>query len=191
MLRRKGLYVIGVPIAYVGLGATLVKGYNSLPVSRQQDIPSWAVGTVRFYEANYRVWRCTKAGAYLLFDYLNTTRKYNKQFPEGADRLTIKSFYHPTYQRGADQVLNTLEDLGGVFIKLGQELSMMKGILPSEYTDTLSALQDKVDKSPPHIPINFGNNLPLKLGAEHFLRGSTRSDQTKLWGRARSLFPRI
>lgn len=161
MLRRKAvLYSIGAPVAYVGLGAALVKGYNSLSVAHQQSVPSWLVGTVRFYEANYRVWRCTKAGGYLLIDYLNTTRKYNAQFPEGTDRITAKQFYHPTYQRGANQVLSTLEDLGGVFIKVGQELSMMKGILPSEYTDTLSALQDKViSLSPVHLSEIFKVSL--------------------------------
>ncbi|KAI8067064.1 ABC1 family-domain-containing protein [Gongronella butleri] len=48
---------------------------------------------------------------------------------------------------GAQRVLAGLQDLGGIYVKLGQHLSAMKHILPLEWTRTLAVLQDRCDPS--------------------------------------------
>ncbi|KAK0720720.1 ABC1 family-domain-containing protein [Lasiosphaeris hirsuta] len=47
------------------------------------------------------------------------------------------------HQRCADRTLRVLEKNGGIFIKLGQHLSAMNYLLPSEWTTTFIPLQDK------------------------------------------------
>ncbi|ORX57597.1 ABC1-domain-containing protein, partial [Hesseltinella vesiculosa] len=47
----------------------------------------------------------------------------------------------------AQRVLDGLQDLGGIYVKLGQHLSAMKYILPQEWTQTLAVLQDRCDPS--------------------------------------------
>ncbi|KAI8375804.1 ABC1 family-domain-containing protein [Blakeslea trispora] len=51
------------------------------------------------------------------------------------------------HQRCAERVLVGLQKLGGIYVKLGQHVSAMTYILPTEWTDTLSVLQDRCDPS--------------------------------------------
>ncbi|MFB6198914.1 MAG: AarF/ABC1/UbiB kinase family protein, partial [Halobacteriaceae archaeon] len=43
-----------------------------------------------------------------------------------------------------DQLKQLFEDLGGAFIKLGQLLSLRPDLIPKEYCDAFSELQDNV-----------------------------------------------
>ncbi|CDO96398.1 unnamed protein product [Kluyveromyces dobzhanskii CBS 2104] len=51
------------------------------------------------------------------------------------------------HKRCANITLKALERNGGVFIKLGQHLGAMTYLLPSEWTDTMTPLQDKCPQS--------------------------------------------
>ncbi|KAI9468664.1 ABC1 family-domain-containing protein [Zychaea mexicana] len=51
-------------------------------------------------------------------------------------------------KRSAETVLKGLQSLGGIYIKLGQHVSAMVYILPPEWTDTMSVLQDRCDPTP-------------------------------------------
>ena len=55
---------------------------------------------------------------------------------------------HRVYMRQARQFRETAERLGGLIIKLGQYLSVRVDMLPREYTDELSTLQDSVPPVP-------------------------------------------
>jgi ubiquinone biosynthesis protein len=46
------------------------------------------------------------------------------------------------------RLVEALEDLGPIFVKFGQMLSTRKDLLPTEYADALSALQDRVRPFP-------------------------------------------
>ncbi|KAI8338632.1 ABC1 family-domain-containing protein [Chlamydoabsidia padenii] len=47
--------------------------------------------------------------------------------------------------KSAHRVLDGLQQLGGIYIKLGQHISAMQYILPVEWTSTLAILQDRCD----------------------------------------------
>lgn len=47
--------------------------------------------------------------------------------------------------KSAKRVLDGLQQLGGIYVKLGQHISAMKYILPIEWTSTLEVLQDRCD----------------------------------------------
>ncbi|KAI7851026.1 ABC1 family-domain-containing protein [Circinella umbellata] len=51
-------------------------------------------------------------------------------------------------KRSAEIVLKGLQSLGGIYIKLGQHVSAMVYILPPEWTDTMSVLQDRCEPTP-------------------------------------------
>src|SRR5688572_5941432 len=67
----------------------------------------------------------------------------------------------PLDVRNARRVLRAILRLRGVYIKLGQVLSIMGGFLPRVYTKELEALQDKVPPRPfaelaPTFEADFG-----------------------------------
>ena len=65
------------------------------------------------------------------------------------------------HERNATRTLRTMLALRGVYIKLGQVLSIMGGFLPREYVKKLSVLQDKV---PPHPFREIEDVLERELG---------------------------
>ncbi len=71
-----------------------------------------------------------------------TTGKRRKKRPEWLKRRRER-----IDQRNAQRTLDAMLRLRGVYIKLGQVLSIMGGFLPRPYVKKLSVLQDKV---PPH-----------------------------------------
>ncbi|KAF2142361.1 uncharacterized protein K452DRAFT_269968 [Aplosporella prunicola CBS 121167] len=69
-------------------------------------------------------------------DY-RVTLKNDENDPDYAELLKA------CHKRCAERTLVTLEKSGGMFIKLGQHLSSMNYLLPSEWCDTFIPLQDK------------------------------------------------
>ena len=57
-------------------------------------------------------------------------------------KKAVDNMLSPTHQKHANRLLQVLTSLGGVYVKFGQEISMMKGMLPPEYPRTLRVLQD-------------------------------------------------
>ncbi|KAF2704810.1 ABC1-domain-containing protein [Pleomassaria siparia CBS 279.74] len=70
-----------------------------------------------------------------VFDYRRTLKRHEE---EGYDDI-LKA----CHLRCAKRTLITLEKNGSIFIKLGQHLSSMNYLLPSEWCDTFIPLQDK------------------------------------------------
>jgi len=156
---------VGVPVVYCSVGFATVKSFESLSLENQQQVPKFVERSVRFFESNYRVGRCGATAACIVADYSYYSfffkRKYKDQQVDIQER---NEYFHPAYERGAQRTLKTLEDLGGIFIKLGQELSMMKGIVPDEYVAAMEKLQDNVpsisyDEVRYVIKKSFGDNV--------------------------------
>jgi aarF domain-containing kinase len=72
-------------------------------------------------------------------DYRKTLKK-REGIDDAEERARLLSECH---KRCADRTLKVLEKNGGVFIKLGQHISALGYLLPSEWTTTFVPLQDK------------------------------------------------
>ncbi|KAI9317215.1 ABC1 family-domain-containing protein [Dichotomocladium elegans] len=89
--------------------------------------------------------RCGTAGlvgAQVAADYKMTLSKSyasNEEYKEAKRQCDL---------RCANRVLDALQRLGGIYIKLGQHVSAMVYILPPEWTDTMAVLQDRCDPTP-------------------------------------------
>lgn len=64
-----------------------------------------------------------------------------------------QELYYIAHKKTARQITKSLLELKGLYIKIGQTLSVMSNILPTEFTEGLESLQDSV---PPH-PFNEVN----------------------------------
>jgi aarF domain-containing kinase len=72
-------------------------------------------------------------------DYMKTLKKHDD--PRYEDLLKV------CHKRCAERTLVAMEKNGSIFIKLGQHLSSMNYLLPSEWCDTFIPLQDQCPKS--------------------------------------------
>ncbi|KAK0626883.1 ABC1 family-domain-containing protein [Immersiella caudata] len=91
------------------------------------------------YEASERSLRVASTLFICVNDYRTTlNQRETIADPEESERL-LKA----CHQRCADRTLKVLEKNGGIFIKLGQHLSAMNYLLPTEWTTTFIPLQDK------------------------------------------------
>ncbi|KAI8342569.1 ABC1 family-domain-containing protein [Chlamydoabsidia padenii] len=85
-----------------------------------------------------------KTGVLVALDYkLTLSRDYGD---DEQARLQAKSECH---LRCAKRVLDSLQRLGGIYVKLGQHVSAMVYLLPIEWTSTMAVLQDRCDPTPP------------------------------------------
>ncbi|OLN93098.1 ABC1 family protein MCP2-like protein [Colletotrichum chlorophyti] len=96
------------------------------------------------YDAAERAGRVAAALAVCINEYVTN--------PAGLKSTALEKIQDPElqskilkdcHQRCADRTLKVLEKNGGIFIKLGQHLSAMNYLLPSEWTNTFIPLQDK------------------------------------------------
>ncbi|CAH0005010.1 unnamed protein product [Clonostachys byssicola] len=99
------------------------------------------------YESAERTGRVAIGLAVCINDYRRTLKK-RETIEDPDERERILSACH---QRCADRTLKVLEKNGGIFIKLGQHLSAMNYLLPTEWTTTFIPLQDKCPVSPFHL----------------------------------------
>ena len=91
-------------------------------------------------------------------------------------RCDTSTKWKKTHRRNARRMYKGFVRLRGVYIKLGQILSVMGTFLPREYTEELEALQDDV---PPtsyrKIKKTFVRSFGKQLGADVILYGTLRS----------------
>jgi aarF domain-containing kinase len=82
-------------------------------------------------------------GAKVAYDYQRTLSKdyESKQAYEEAKRAC--------HQRCAERVLVAIQRLGGVYVKLGQHISVMQYLLPNEWCQTMRVLQDRCEPTSP------------------------------------------
>ncbi len=69
------------------------------------------------------------------------------------------------HKRNAERLLDFIHRLGGVYVKIGQYLSTMTNVLPTEWTQTMLVLQDKA----PTVPLSDLQYLFIK----HFGKTTT------------------
>ncbi|KAM3441401.1 hypothetical protein MY4824_001525 [Beauveria thailandica] len=91
------------------------------------------------YEAAQRSGRVVAGLAICINDYRSTLKK--RALIENKDEK--EAVLKACHERCAKRTLKVLEKNGGIFIKLGQHLSAMNYLLPSEWTTTFIPLQDK------------------------------------------------
>lgn len=110
-----------------------------------------ATGTALYYtnedcrHVAVAVQRCGTAGwvgARVALDYKQTLSKHYASDDE------FKAAKKACHLRCANRVLQALQSLGGIYIKLGQHVSAMVYILPPEWTETMAVLQDRCDPTP-------------------------------------------
>jgi aarF domain-containing kinase len=83
------------------------------------------------------------AGTMVALDYQKTlTKQYNteQEYDEAKKKCHL---------RCANRVLDAIQRLGGVYVKLGQHISVMQYLLPPEWCVTMSVLQDRCDPTEP------------------------------------------
>lgn len=91
------------------------------------------------YEATERAGRVAAALGICINDYRTTLNA--REAIENAEEKEV--MLKACHKRCAERTLKVLEKNGGIFIKLGQHLSAMNYLLPSEWTTTFTPLQDK------------------------------------------------
>ncbi|ORE17319.1 ubiquinone biosynthesis protein [Rhizopus microsporus] len=95
------------------------------------------------WTAAQRIGLAARIGLQVATDYkLVQSRSYSSE----QECIEAKSQCH---LRSAQRVLRGLQKLGGIYVKLGQHVSTMNYILPTEWTSTLAVLQDRCDPSTP------------------------------------------
>eukprot|EP01135_Chromosphaera_perkinsii_P004137 Nk52_evm44s270 gene=Nk52_evmTU44s270 len=149
-----------------GLGSSGAKilraaGFSSMKVDKKRThlfrntfgvVSALSVGYVGYHCATNRVYRrkikltlgglarfarTAVCGAAIGIDYNRTLR--GVEYGTEEYRQALKECNY----RSAHRILDTCLQNGGLYIKLGQGLASFNHILPDEYTDVLSALQDK------------------------------------------------
>ncbi|MFI5300421.1 MAG: ABC1 kinase family protein [Polyangiales bacterium] len=90
----------------------------------------------RFWRAYSAAWAVL--GSYLWFRF---KRRYFGMRDDGAQLLAL-------HRRNARKIERTLLDLQGLYIKVGQALSIMANVLPAEFRDELEGMQDQVPPRP-------------------------------------------
>jgi ubiquinone biosynthesis protein len=97
----------------------------------------------RIYRPAYRKRKAYAVALRVLWSYLwlNFVSKFRGK---GYQQRKISS----VNERNATRIKNTLLELQGLFIKVGQLISILSNILPNEFRDPLESLQDKVPARP-------------------------------------------
>ncbi|CRK38434.1 hypothetical protein BN1708_007757 [Verticillium longisporum] len=91
------------------------------------------------YDAAERAGRVAAALAVCINDYRTTLNQRDSE----SDEDICSKLLSDCHTRCARRTLRVLEKNGGIFIKLGQHLSAMNYLLPTEWTTTFIPLQDK------------------------------------------------
>lgn len=119
--------------AMVTLGTTVTIGLGSTIMYKSND---------QFRHVTNALERSGIAGivgAKIAFDYQRTLSK---------DYITEDAYEEAKkacHQRCAERALVAVQRLGGVYVKLGQHISVMQYILPNEWCQTMRVLQDRCD----------------------------------------------
>ncbi|KAI8642512.1 ABC1 family-domain-containing protein [Parasitella parasitica] len=122
----------------------------------------------RFRHVANALERCGIAGtvgAKVAVDYQRTL---SKEYP---DEIAYEEAKRACHQRCAERVLAAVQRLGGVYVKLGQHISVMQYLLPNEWCQTMRVLQDRCEPTSPQdiralFLSDFG--LPVEQVFEEF-----------------------
>lgn len=90
--------------------------------------------------------RCRLAGVAGTMVALDYQKTLTKQYSSEQEYDEAKRKCH---LRCAHRVLDAIQRLGGVYVKLGQHISVMQYLLPPEWCVTMSILQDRCDPTEP------------------------------------------
>src|SRR6187551_249459 len=96
--------------------------------------------------AAIRLIRATRVFAIIFLSYL-WSMSWARLWPSRCD---TSARWKKINRRNAKRMYNGFVSLRGVYIKLGQILSVMGTFLPREYTEELEGLQDDVPHQPYH-----------------------------------------
>ncbi|KAI8079783.1 ABC1 family-domain-containing protein [Halteromyces radiatus] len=84
-----------------------------------------------------------KVGVLVALDYKMTLSKHYD-----SEEASVEA-RKQCHLRCAHRVLTALQQLGGIYVKLGQHVSAMVYLLPVEWTSTMAVLQDRCDPTQP------------------------------------------
>ncbi|XP_071635405.1 uncharacterized aarF domain-containing protein kinase 5-like [Temnothorax longispinosus] len=110
-------------LKYIGTGVALLGvNYSLLPSRRKRNVKSVVGSLIRFT-------RSMRIGITISMDYLIAP--------------VLGYTESEIHRRSADRIVQGCLQNGGIYIKLGQGLAAVNHILPREYVESLSILQDK------------------------------------------------
>lgn len=115
--------------------AALIGGGGTLAYYQSEDARHVAIALQRCGTAGW-------VGARVALDY---KLMLSKQYGSAEEYQAAK---RACDLRCAERVLQGLQKLGGIYIKLGQHVSAMVYILPPEWTSTMAVLQDRCEPTP-------------------------------------------
>lgn len=97
----------------------------------------------------------------------------NVLLKEFADEHERHKALNAAHSKAANITLKALEKNGGIYIKLGQHISALTYLLPPEWTETMTPLQDRCPKSSmEEIRVMFQKDMGVKL-EEYFIEFDT------------------
>jgi len=125
------------------------------PIERTQVVPR----SLRFWHAYWVTW-------VVVFSYLSVKLQARFRSQEAIDRLLLAK-----HRKNARRIEHTIAKLQGLFIKVGQLISILTNFLPEEFRSELEGLQDKVPARPykdieARIREELGGKGPRELFAE-------------------------
>lgn len=147
-VRRK--YTTVTPIQNRSLIGRIVKGAAMVSLGTTVTI---GLGGTILYKTNNQfchvvdaLERCSVAGVVGVKIALDYQRTLSKDYITNEAYEQAKKACH---QRCAERTLVAVQRLGGVYVKLGQHVSVMQYLLPNEWCQTMRVLQDRCDPTSP------------------------------------------
>ena len=145
-MRRAGILTLGAFAASTGTFVSVFSPPRELTKRRREwfvgdssdQTLSWVAESSR---SAFRFARSAFVVAYVTYNYTKL-RQLDSNSESYRDSVV------ETHRRCAERVLRCCRENQGIFIKIGQYVSTLSPILPSEWTETLKQLQDKANYRP-------------------------------------------
>mgnify|MGYP001320403875 CR=1 FL=1 len=130
---------------------------KAVPAQTKDDWPPKA-SKVRF-----RALRAYWVTFVVVMSYLSASLQARFRSRDRIERLLLKK-----HRRNADRILRAIQALQGLYIKVGQLISILSNVLPEEFRAGLETLQDRVPPRPIHeieqrIREEFGGKSTAEL----------------------------
>eukprot|EP01130_Rhizamoeba_saxonica_P002281 TRINITY_DN12119_c0_g1_i1.p1 TRINITY_DN12119_c0_g1~~TRINITY_DN12119_c0_g1_i1.p1 ORF type:complete len:652 (+),score=104.88 TRINITY_DN12119_c0_g1_i1:142-1956(+) len=122
--------------------------FSSTSKMMNKDVKLFITRLVQFFEAEYRMSKTT----YVLVKIYAKIKYHMRKLGETSAFSPLLEHVH---RENAEDILKLCKENGGLYIKFGQEVASMQGLIPKVYITTMSILLDHV----PSISYNEVNRV--------------------------------